>query len=219
MTNILYKTRPPNTKNSNKIQDTCNAPPIPELTNRTSHQGGFLQRKLQKNGKNLLHLPLNQKRNLPKQNFPNWRTHPIIEILKNHTHSPFHTPRTKRTTYKNGSRQLLTQPKLKHTSPKNYLYIHSRMYQESHSQMQTTIRKEPKKINKRVFKNQETLHHIWKQQYTYKPCKNSQWIPQTTINQQPTHITNMLLPTITLTKMHLQSQTIPWHDLDGFIIE
>jgi hypothetical protein len=33
---------------SDKIQDTCSAPPLPDLTNRTSQQGGFLPRKLQK---------------------------------------------------------------------------------------------------------------------------------------------------------------------------
>jgi hypothetical protein len=39
-------------KISDNIQDTCSAPPLPDLTNRTSQQGGFLPRKLQKNGKN-----------------------------------------------------------------------------------------------------------------------------------------------------------------------
>ena len=41
-------------KISNKIQETCSAPPLPKLTNRTSQQGGFLPRKLQKKWKNHL---------------------------------------------------------------------------------------------------------------------------------------------------------------------
>jgi len=39
-------------KLSNKIQETCSAPPLPPLTNRIKKQGGFLPRKLQNKWKN-----------------------------------------------------------------------------------------------------------------------------------------------------------------------
>jgi len=38
---------------SEKFLETLSAPPLPSLTHRTSQQGGFLPRKLQKNGKNI----------------------------------------------------------------------------------------------------------------------------------------------------------------------
>jgi hypothetical protein len=40
-------------KISDKIQETCSAPPLPNLTNYAAQQRGFLPRKIQKkNGKN-----------------------------------------------------------------------------------------------------------------------------------------------------------------------
>ena len=38
---------------SENIQDTCSAPPLLDLTDRTAQQGGFLQRKLQTKWKNI----------------------------------------------------------------------------------------------------------------------------------------------------------------------
>jgi hypothetical protein len=69
-----------------KIQDTCSAPPLPNLTNRTAQQGGFLPRKLKKNLKNYLSTyHLIRKAIYLIKNSSNWTTHPIIEELKNHT--------------------------------------------------------------------------------------------------------------------------------------
>ena len=71
---------------SNKIQDTCSAPPLPDLTNRTSQQGGFLPRKLQKKWKQYLSTyHLIRKAIYQIKNIPNWQTHPIIDELENHT--------------------------------------------------------------------------------------------------------------------------------------
>ena len=73
-------------KNSDKIQDTCSAPPFPDLTSRTSQQGGFLPRKLQKKWKqHLSTYHLIRKAIYTIKNSPNWPTHPIIDKLKNHT--------------------------------------------------------------------------------------------------------------------------------------
>jgi hypothetical protein len=74
-------------KISDKIQKACSVPPLPELTNRTSQQGGFLPRKLQKIWKKHLytyHLII--KAIYITKNYPNWQIHPIIDELKNHTH-------------------------------------------------------------------------------------------------------------------------------------
>ena len=85
-------------KISDKIQDTCSAPPLPDLTNRTSQQGGFLPRKLQKKWKqHLSTYHLIRKAIYTIKNTPNWPTHPIIEELQNHTQvnippTPNHEP-------------------------------------------------------------------------------------------------------------------------------
>ena len=73
-------------KISDKIQETCSAPPLPTLTNRTSQQGGFLPRKLQKTWKkHLSTYHLIRKTIYITKNTQNWQTHPIIEELKTHT--------------------------------------------------------------------------------------------------------------------------------------
>jgi hypothetical protein len=85
-------------KISEKIQETYSALPLPNLTNHTSKQGGFLPRKLQKEWKNHLSTyHLIRKAIYLTKNTPNWQTHRIIEELKNHIHAinplpPNHKP-------------------------------------------------------------------------------------------------------------------------------
>ena len=67
--------------------------PLPTLTNRTAQQGGFMPRKIQKQWKKHLstyHL-IRKTIYLAKHN-PQWLTHPIIEELKNHTHTNIPPP-------------------------------------------------------------------------------------------------------------------------------
>ena len=90
-------------KNSDNIQDTCSAPPLQDLTNRTSQQGGFLPRKLKKKWKKYLSTyHLIRKAIYLIKDSPNWPTHPIIEELKNHTQVNIPPPQTKNLINKNG---------------------------------------------------------------------------------------------------------------------
>ena len=69
------------------IKNTCSMAPLPTLTYKTTQQGGFLPRKLQKTWKkhiNTYHLIW--KAIYTTKNTANWRTHPIINKLNNHTH-------------------------------------------------------------------------------------------------------------------------------------
>ena len=74
-------------KISKTIVSTCSTTPIPTLTNKTSQQGGFLSRKLQKLLK--IHIKtyhLIRKAIYITNNTINWRNHPIMYELNNHTH-------------------------------------------------------------------------------------------------------------------------------------
>jgi len=78
---------------TNKMLINCSAPPLPPFTNRTSQQGGFLPRKLQKQWKahfSTYHL-IGKVIYITKHT-PNWTTHPIIEEL--HTPTGLHFGKT-----------------------------------------------------------------------------------------------------------------------------
>jgi hypothetical protein len=64
---------------SNTINNTCTTTPLPILTQRTTQQGRYLPRKLQKQWKQ--HLATDQltcKTIYLTQHTPNWRAHPLI---------------------------------------------------------------------------------------------------------------------------------------------
>ena len=74
-------------KISKTIKNTCSMALLPTLTNKTTQQGGFLPRKLQKTWKkhiNTYHLIW--KAIYTTKNTTNGRTHSIINELNNHTH-------------------------------------------------------------------------------------------------------------------------------------
>ena len=74
-------------KISKTIENTCSATLIPTLTNRTSRQGSFLPRKLQKIWKkHIKTYHLIRKGIYVANNNINWCTHPIMDELNNHNH-------------------------------------------------------------------------------------------------------------------------------------
>ena len=80
-------------KISKIIKNTCSATPIPILTNRASHQGGILPRKLQKIWKSHIKTyHLIRKGIYITKNTINWNTHPIMHELNNHTHISIPSP-------------------------------------------------------------------------------------------------------------------------------
>jgi hypothetical protein len=149
-------------KISDKIQDTCSAPPLPDLTNRTSQQGGFLPRKLQKKWKNHLSIyHFIRKVIYIVKNVPNWQTHPIIVEIRNHTQTPIPPPHQD----PNQLEWITTLAQIAKNANKSARKITTKYTQECIKKAIYKYRllydKSPKKINKRVFKNQETPPLDW----------------------------------------------------------
>ena len=75
------------------ITNTCSTTPIPSLTNRTTQQGGFLPRKLQKTWKkHIKTYHLIRKAIYVTNNTINWRNHPIMSELNSHIHTNIPPP-------------------------------------------------------------------------------------------------------------------------------
>ena len=74
-------------KISDNIQESYRAPSLPSLTNRTSLQGGFLSKKIQKTWKKYLSTyHLIKKIIYITKTTPNWQSHLVIEELNTLTH-------------------------------------------------------------------------------------------------------------------------------------
>ena len=78
------------------IEKTCQADPLPNLTNRTSQQGGFLPRKLAKVWQRYLNTyHLIWKTIYIVQHDPLWQAHPILNDIRNHQYTSIsHPPQT-----------------------------------------------------------------------------------------------------------------------------
>ena len=81
------------TKFSETIEKICQADPLPNLTNRTSQQGGFLPRKLTRAWKRHLNTyHLIRKTIYIAQHDPLWQAHPILNDIRNHQHTSIPHP-------------------------------------------------------------------------------------------------------------------------------
>ena len=212
-------------KISDKIQYTCSAPPLPDLTNRTRQQGGFLPRKLQKKWKrHLSAYHLIMKTIYTIKNTPNWPTHPIIEKLQNHTPvnippPPNHEP--------NQQEWIKILAQIAKTTNLNARKITTKYTQECIKKAITKYRqlygKNPKKINKRVFKNLETPPLDCITDNHNNILTNPQDIANEIHRQQSTS-NRSTVPTCYHQTEHATHCTCevrryPWHDLDGFVID
>jgi hypothetical protein len=212
-------------KISDKIQETCNAPPIPNLTNRTTQQGGFLPRKLQKKWKKHLHTyHLIRKAIHLTKTFPIWQTHPIIEELQNHTHVTIPPPPNQEP---NQQEWITTIAQIAKNANKQARKITTKYTQEcikkAISKYKQLYEKNQKKNNKKVFKNQEVppLDCISNEYNTIitNPIDIANEIhKQQSISNRPTVPTCYYQPEHT-PKCTCGVRQYPWHDLDGFVIE
>ena len=143
---------------SEKIQETCSALLLPTLTHRTNQQGGFLPRKLQKHWKKQLSTyHLIRKTIHITKTIPLWQNHPIIEELRNHKHTTIPPPPHLDT---NPQEWIKTIAEIAKTANKQARKITTKYTQECVKKAITKYRqlyeKNPKKINNKVFKNQDT---------------------------------------------------------------
>ena len=112
------------------ITNTCSTTPISILINRTSQQGGFLPRKLQKLWKkHIKTYHLIRKAIYTINNTINWRNHPIMYELNSHIHINI-PPLPRDDLLKNDLiKELATLAKAgKYTSKENHHQIYKRMY-------------------------------------------------------------------------------------------
>ena len=139
-------------KISDKIQETCSAPPLQTLTPRTSQQGGFLPRKLQKKWKKHLYTyHLIRKAIYLTRNSPNWQTHPIIEELTNHNHINIPPP-NQDLNQEEWIRIIANIAKSAHTQARKITTKYTQeCIKKAISKYRQLYEKSPKKINKKIF--------------------------------------------------------------------
>jgi exonuclease III len=210
---------------STKTQETCSAPPLPELSHRTTQQGGFLPRKLQKQWKkHLSTYHLIRKAIYITKNIPLWQNHPVIEELKNHNHINIPPPPHPNI---NLQEWIKTIAELAKTANKQARKITTKYTQECIKKTITKYRqlyeKNPKKINNKVFKNQDTPSLDCIRDRNNNILTSAEDIAyeihiQQSISNRPT------VPTCYYQPEHTNNCTCgvkqyPWHDLDGFIID
>ena len=212
-------------KISDKIQETCSAPPLPTLTNRTSQQGGFLPRKLQKSWKkHLSTYHLIRKTIYITKNIQNWQTHPIIEELKTHTNVTIPPLPTQEHNQQEWIQSLVEIAKTAKIQARKITTKYTQScIKKAISKYRQLYDKSPKKINKKVFKNQETPpldcildrnnniltnpEDIANEIHIQQSISNRPTVP--TCYYQPEHPTQCTCGV----------RQYPWHDLDGFVIE
>ena len=210
---------------SDTIQNTCSAPPLPILTQRTTQQGGFLPRKLQKQWKNHLSTyHLTRKAIYLIKNSPNWPTHPIIDELKNHTQVDIPPPPNQEQNQQDWIKILAQIAKTANIQARKITSKYTKeCIKKAISKYRQLYDLSPKKINKRVFKNQETppldcISDKHKNILTNPTDIANEIHNQQSISNRPT------VPTCYYQPEHPPKCTCgvrqyPWHDLDGFVID
>ena len=212
-------------KISETIEKTCKAAPIPYLTNRTTQQGGFLPRKLSKKWKKHLDTyHLIRKTIYITKNNPHWQTHPILNEIRNHQHVQIpHPPTT--TTPPNEWIDIIAA--IAKTANKEARKITTKYTKDcilkAVSKYRQMYEKNPKKINRKVFKHSETspLDSITDRQnniLTNPEDIAKEIYIQQSISNRPT------VPTCHYQNTHPPHCTCgvrqyPWHDLEGFTID
>ena len=212
-------------KISQTIEETCSAAPIPPLTNRTAKQGGFLPRKLARQWKkHIATYHLIRKTIYITKNNPNWLTHPILDIIRNHQHVQIPNPPTTITSLNTWINKIAVIAK---TAKKQARDITTKYTKEcilkAVSKYRQLYEKNPKKINKNVFKNSETspLNSIIDRQNNI--LTNHEDIAkeihiQQSISNRPT-VSTCEYQTIHPQQCTCSVRRYPWHDQDGFTID
>jgi hypothetical protein len=209
---------------SSIIQNTCTTHPIQSLTQRTTHQGGYLSIKLQKQWKkHLSTYHLIRKAIYILQNTPNWTTHPLILQLHTYPHTQIPPPPNDAQLLNKWIQQLSILAK---TANKNARAITTKYTRQCVRKAISKYRRlyeiSPKKINKIVFKNSETppLDSLTNRQHnilTNPDNITNEIFAQQTISNRPTIPTCYYQPDHNI-ECTCAVHQYPWHDLEGFII-
>ena len=212
-------------KISDTIEKTCKADPLPNLTNRTSQQGDFLPRKLAKRWTRYLNTyHLIGKTIYIAQHDPLWQTHPILNDLRNHRHAniPYiHVTTTPPTAWVDA---IATIAKNTNKEARKITTKYTKdCILKAITKYRQMFEKNPKKINCKVFKNNETssMDSIIDRQNNIQTNPEdiaSKIYTQKFISNRPSD------PTCHYQNIHplyctCRVRQYPWHDLDGYIID
>jgi hypothetical protein len=145
-------------KISDTIERTCQADPLPTLTSRTSQQGGFLPRKLAKTWQRCLHTyHLIRKTIYIVQHDPFWQTHPILNHIRNYPHANIPHPPITTTHPTEWIDAIATIAKNANKEARKIITKYTKAcILKVVSKYRQLYEKSPKKINCKVFKNNET---------------------------------------------------------------
>ena len=143
---------------SETIEKTWKAVPLPHVTNRTTQQGSFLPRKLAKEWKKHLatyHLII-KTIYIAKHN-PQWQTHPILNEIHSHHHVQISHPPTIDTTPNEWIDEIADIAKTANREARKITTKYTKeCIRKAISKYRQHYEKNPKKINRKVFKNFET---------------------------------------------------------------
>ena len=213
-------------KISHAVLNTCSALPIPVLPNHIAKQGGYLPKKSQKQWK--LHLftyHLIRKTIYIIKNNPTWRTHPLItQGLITHPHATIPPPPASHLPYNDWIGTLATIAKdAKNQACKITTDYTKTQIKKAISKYQQLYDKNPKRINRKVFKSADIPLLDCLTDRSNKILTNPHEIAQEihaqqSINNRPT------VPTCRYQPDHTQHcvcavRQYPWHDLNGYTIE
>jgi hypothetical protein len=143
-----------NSKITETINNTCMAPPLPQLTNNTTRTREFLPRNLQKKWKKLIatHHLIRKIIYIAKHN-PNWRNHPILHNLANTTIPPIPPPNIPHTTWLH---EIASMEKDAQKEAHTIIAKHIRKSaQKAIIKFQNLINIKPKQGNKTIFRNSD----------------------------------------------------------------
>jgi hypothetical protein len=145
-------------KISETIVKTCQADPLPNLTNRTSQQGGFLPRKLAREWQRHLNTyHLIRKTIYIAQHDPMWQTHPILNDIRNHKHISIPHPPVTTAPPTEWINAIATIAKTANKEARKITTKYTKAcILKAVSKYRQMYDKSPKKINRKVFKNTET---------------------------------------------------------------
>ena len=145
-------------KISKNIEETCSAPPIPTLTNRAIQQGGYLPRKIQKTWKqHITTYHLIRKTIYITKNLTNWRIHPIMDTLRQYSQIHIPLPPEDDSLINTWIKEIAMIAKTSNLQARKITTkFTKKCIKKAISKYRKLYESNPKRINRKVFKNLET---------------------------------------------------------------
>ena len=144
---------------SQNIEETCSVTPTLTLTNRASQQGGYLPKKTQKIWKqHITTYHLIRKTIYITKNLPNWRTHPIMNTLGQYSRIHIPSPPEDETLINIWIKEIAVIAKTINLQARKITTKYTKeCIKKAISKYRKLYETNPKRINRKIFKNLESL--------------------------------------------------------------